>query len=84
MRTALFVDGFNLYHSIDELRDDRLKWLSLWALGERIINRRSEVLVHCEYFSAFANHLQNRYPDVIQRHQTYVAALRATGVIVTL
>lgn len=84
LRVALYIDGFNLYHSIDELGQDRLKWLSLWDLGLRIIRTHSERLVSCEYFSAFANHLQARRPDVVQRHQDYVSALQATGVKVTL
>ena len=31
-RVAVYVDGFNLYHAIDELRDNQLKWLDLWQL----------------------------------------------------
>ena len=84
MRAALFVDGFNLYHAIDEFGDNRLKWLSLWDLGVRIINKQSETLVKATYFSAFANHLQASRPDVVQRHRDYVAALEATGVEVVL
>ena len=84
MRAALFVDGFNLYHAIDDFRNNRLKWLSLWDLGVRIINRQSETLVKATYFSAYANHLQASHPDVVQRHKDYVAALEATGVEVVL
>lgn len=80
MRAALFVDGFNLYHAIDDFGDNRLKWLSLWDLGVRIINRQSETLVKATYFSAFANHLQASRPDVVHRHKVYVTALESTGV----
>ena len=81
-RAALFVDGFNLYHAIDAFRDDRLKWLSLWKLGERILPKKEEELVWCGYFTAYANHLRATRPDVIVRHRQYVAAQEATGVTV--
>lgn len=74
------MDGFNLYHAIDDFRDNRLKWLSLWDLGVRIISKQSETLVSVTYFSAFATHLQAAHPDVVQRHRDYVAALEATGI----
>ena len=36
-RVAIYIDGFNLYHSIDELKRPQLKWLNLWALSELIV-----------------------------------------------
>lgn len=84
MKAALFVDGFNLYHAIDDFDDDRLKWLSLWDLGARIIRQKSESLVSVTYFSAFATHLQATQPHVLLRHRAYVSALEATGVKVVL
>jgi len=38
-RVACLIDGFNLYHAIDDLRDDTdqrmdyLMWLDLWSLA---------------------------------------------------
>ena len=59
--TITYIDGFNLYHSIDELGRPELKWLNLWSLAESLI-RKNEELVEVNYFSAYtpgriANHL---------------------------
>ena len=77
-RAGLYVDGFNLYHALCDLRRNHLKWLDLWALGERLIDRREERLVRVVYCSAYPTHLP--YPAKIARHQAYVAALTARGV----
>lgn len=84
MRVSLYVDGFNLYHAIDDLRDDRLKWLSLYELGRNIILHRTETLTQTVYFSAYAHYRSNADPSVVARHRKYVAALEATGVEVVL
>lgn len=75
-RAAFYVDGFNLYHAIDNLQAPHLKWLDLWALGRLLIPQESEMLVKVVYCSAFATHM----PDKMIRHRAYTAALRASGV----
>lgn len=72
-RVVCLVDGFNLYHSLHELRQPWLKWLDLWALSERLVRPRSEQLVAVYYFSAFAQWL----PEAHRRHQAYVKGLEA-------
>jgi hypothetical protein len=84
LRAALYVDGFNLYHAIDDLNDDRLKWLSLHDLGQTIIRRKTETLGAILYFSAYAHFRSARDPSVVARHRRYVAALESTGVEVLL
>jgi hypothetical protein len=49
-RVAIYIDGFNLYHAIADLNDDRLKWLNLVALGRSFL-RENETLVKCQYFT---------------------------------
>lgn len=34
LRSAVYIDAFNLYYAIQALRKDHLKWLNLWALSE--------------------------------------------------
>src|SRR5260370_33418478 len=75
MRVACYVDGFNLYHSIDALGKPHLKWLNLWALAGSLC-RPGETLQKVAYFSAYATWLPDRY----SRHRLYVTALEATGV----
>ncbi|MGD9737763.1 MAG: NYN domain-containing protein [Bauldia sp.] len=75
MRVACYVDGFNLYHAINELRRPYLKWVDLRAVAQSLC-RQGETLSKVGYFSAFATWLPGPY----SRHREYVAALRHTGV----
>lgn len=71
----MYVDGFNLYHAINDLKDDSLKWLCLRRLAESII-RPTEQLKKVKYFSAYATWM----PEAYKRHRQYVQALREEGV----
>ena len=84
MRAILYVDGFNIYHAVDDLRNDKLKSLSLHELGRRIIQQRSETLTNVVYFSAYADYLTPTDPDIVARHKQYVKALEATSVEVVM
>lgn len=74
-RVSVYVDGFNLYHSIDGIGENHLKWLNLWSLSETLV-RQNEAVSAVKYFSAYAKWRANSY----RRHQRYVAALQACGV----
>jgi hypothetical protein len=75
MPVACYVDGFNLYHSINDLKKPHLKWLDLWALAASLC-RPGETLVKVAYFSAYATWKPGPYA----RHRQYVAALQALSV----
>jgi uncharacterized LabA/DUF88 family protein len=88
-RVIVFVDGFNLYHSIHELNTDPqtkrftntkhyLKWLDISALSKALIHPTKDSLVGTYYFSAYAGWTAQ---DVQDRHRDYVAVLKSTGVI---
>lgn len=79
-RVACYVDGFNLYHGIDELRRPHLKWVNLWNLAESLTRPNFEQLVSVQYFSAFATWRPGQYA----RHRAYVAALKWAGVTPTI
>jgi uncharacterized LabA/DUF88 family protein len=55
LRTAVFVDGYNLYYG--RLRGTPFKWLDIVALCENLLAQRSqnETLAHVHLFSAHAN-----------------------------
>lgn len=74
-RVSVYVDGFNLYHALDDLGENHLKWLDLWALSETLI-RTGETVTTVKYFSAYATWMPASY----RRHQRYVAALEARGI----
>jgi uncharacterized LabA/DUF88 family protein len=76
-RSAFYVDGFNLYHSVKDLKNDRLKWLSLFGLANMLIPSKDEHVVAVRYFSALAH---KRGLDSVKRHETYLAALKSEGV----
>jgi uncharacterized LabA/DUF88 family protein len=92
-RVSFLVDGFNIYHSLREverLTRAQVRWLDLRKLCEAYLHAvRGAVgdrvdLASVTYFSAFATHLVPNNPDVVRRHQTYVDALRSTGVDVVM
>lgn len=75
-RVIVYIDGFNLYHAIDDLKRPHLKWLDLRAMAESLL-RPGEALKAVKYFSAFATWMPQRYA----RHRDYVDALLSRGVI---
>lgn len=74
-RVIVYIDGFNLYHAIDDLQKPHLKWLDLWKLSTKLI-RPTETLCAVKYFTAYATWR----PESYRRHERYVAALEAVGV----
>lgn len=74
-RAVVYIDGFNLYHALDDLNEPHLKWLDLWSLSEKLL-RGDQQLVGVKYFTAYATWRPSSY----RRHQRYVAALEARGV----
>src|SRR5262245_27349768 len=76
-RAITFVDGFNLYHAIDKLKQQELKWLDLRALSRVFLNSNFEQLTKVFYFSAYANHMGK---SARKRQAAYVRALELTAV----
>ncbi|HEX8444387.1 MAG TPA: NYN domain-containing protein [Allosphingosinicella sp.] len=75
-RVIVYIDGFNLYHSIDDLKKPHLKWLDLRAVAEGLL-RKDETLKSVKYFSAYATWM----PDRFARHREYVEALISRGAV---
>jgi uncharacterized LabA/DUF88 family protein len=77
-RVSCFIDGFNLYHAIHELkpRQHNLKWVDLHGLVSAFVVPSKESLTHVFYFSAYATWI----PDAYTRHRQYVKALEMNGV----
>lgn len=79
MRTACYIDGFNLYHAVDGLGDPTLKWTNLAALA-RSYMREGDELVRTVFFTAF----NTWNAEKRGRHVNYVKALEAYGVETSL
>ncbi len=79
MRTAAYLDGFNLYHAIDQLGDPLLKWVDLRSLAASYL-REGDTLDRVAFYTAY-----NTWdPGKRARHLGYVRALQANGVEVVL
>lgn len=76
VRVSCFIDGFNLYHAIDAMKANYLKWLNLNSLMEVFIEKGRHEIVSIQYFSAYANWVPSR----VARHREYIAALKSVGV----
>lgn len=77
-KLAVYIDGFNLYHAIDDLNKPRLKWLNLHALGKSLL-RAGEELAKVQFFTTIVD--WNIHKKM--HHTAYVNALEAKGVVVT-
>lgn len=85
LRVQAFIDGFNLYHSIDSItKKDKskqsFKWLNLRALMEAFIQPSKQELKEVFYFTAYATWL----PNAMARHKNYVQALTQNSVTTIL
>lgn len=86
-RVGFFVDGFNLYHSLATLAkesgDQSVKWLDLQGLARGILPLvgPSASLRSLHYFTALPEHLYLTEPGRIRRHQAYLRALTAYGLV---
>lgn len=84
-RVAVYIDGFNLYHAIDNLGKPHLKWVNIRKLSKLLIKPKSQTLTVVRYFSAFGNHFSGTTKVYrLTRHREYVKALTAKGVDVQL
>lgn len=86
IRVVCYIDGFNVYHSIDNLsratrgKKNYLKWLDLHKLMHVFTDPAVHQIKEIKYFSAYATWMASAYA----RHQVYVQALEHTGVNVIL
>lgn len=86
IRVSCYIDGFNLYHSIDDMNRasrgalNHLKWLDLKKLMTVFTDPSVHQIDTIKYFSAYATWK----PDQHERHQIYVKALQSKGINVIL
>lgn len=90
-RVSFFIDGFNVYHSLNitvpdpanpghqKFKYKKFLWLDLQKLAEKFV-RGHDTLSDVYYFSAYAFWRH----DAVRRHQLFVRALESTGVKIIL
>ncbi len=82
-RIIAFIDGYNLYHAIDRLNQDHLKWLDLMQLIKQYVNNSTETIVDVYYFTALAtwkNAAGKTGTSPVKRHKDYILALESVGI----
>lgn len=80
LRAAFYIDGFNLYHALHDLRKPHLKWLNLWRVAEHLIEKQYENVSKVVWCSAEPTHDVEK----LKRHQEYQEALKSVGVQIVL
>jgi uncharacterized LabA/DUF88 family protein len=86
IRVVSYIDGFNIYHAIDDMsratrgKLNYLKWVDLQKLMTVFTDPKVHTMISVKYFSAYATWLTQPY----KRHQQYVAALKHSGVEVIM
>jgi len=79
-RVVAFIDGFNLYHSIDRQKElYSCRWLDLQKFVRCFATSKDQIKA-VYYFSAYANWR----PESAERHRHYVRALESSGVEIVL
>lgn len=80
-RVISFIDGFNLYHAINRLKQPHLNWLDLRNLSHLFVKSQSEELIQILYFSALSIHTSEEN----QMYQkAYITAQNLLGIKVIL
>jgi hypothetical protein len=79
-RAAFYVDGFNLYHAIDDMGKAHLKWLNYWLLCENLLTDPSDEVVKVVWCTAKTK----KSPSKGERHDRMVTAQKLAGVSVKL
>ncbi|MDA1468381.1 hypothetical protein OGZ02_05885 [Brachyspira hyodysenteriae] len=57
-KVNFYIDGFNIYHAIDRLNNNKLKWINYYDLCKSLL-KDNEIINKVYYFSAYAfgNHI---------------------------
>lgn len=78
MRGAAYIDGFNFYHAVDDLKQPHLKWLNYRKLAEVISIGHARSIEEVVFATAYFNLEEQKH----QRHERFVRAQEAHNVLV--
>ncbi|OYX51911.1 MAG: hypothetical protein B7Y97_03345 [Sphingomonas sp. 32-66-10] len=76
MRGAVYIDGFNLYHAVDDIGVPHLKWCNFWELARLITKGHAKTLEKVVFCTAYFPGM----PGKRSRHEMFVRALDLVGV----
>lgn len=72
---CFYIDGFNVYYSLNNRRFRKYKWLNYRNVAESII-KTGDNIAGIFYFTTFVEWK----PDSVARHKQYIKALRSVGI----
>jgi hypothetical protein len=72
---TVYIDGFNMYHAIEQLNDNEIKWVDYAKLAESFL-RQSEYLRKAYLFTSLTPWDGSKK----ERHEIFMAAQRAHDV----
>ncbi|MBW5389339.1 NYN domain-containing protein [Brachyspira hampsonii] len=78
-KVNFYIDGFNIYHAIDRLNNNKLKWINYYDLCKSLL-KDNEIINKVYYFSAYA--FWKPYSQ--NKHYIFIQALKYFNVEVVL
>ncbi len=77
-KVIVFIDGYNLYHAINNLKKPHLKWVNLFNLAKQFARPdHGFEIIRVKFFTAPPLH---KATEVQKRYSTYTKALKHCGV----
>ena len=77
-KVSVFIDGYNLYHAINNLKKPHLKWVNLFGLAKEFARTDTGFeIIRVKFFTAPPIH---KSPQIQQRYSIYIKALKCCGV----
>ena len=78
-KVNFYIDGFNIYHAIDKMKDNKLKWINYKLLCQKLL-KPNEIINQIFYFSAYATWKQSSF----LKHRVFVRALKTENINIIL
>ncbi len=77
-KVSVFIDGYNLYHQVDNLKKPHLKWVNLFTLSQEFAKPVNGFeIIRVKFFTAPPIH---KSKEVQKRYSNYIKALVHCGV----
>jgi len=77
-KVSVFIDGYNLYHQVDNLKKPHLKWVNLFTLPKEFTKYDNSLeVIRVKFFTAPPIH---KPKEVQARYSNYIKILKHCGV----
>lgn len=85
MRVSFLIDGFNLYHSIEDLNKSngsKTRWLDIKTMLHSFLGAidKTAKFKDVYFFTAIREHVQLQKPQSIERHKRYISILETKNI----